>query len=109
MSRADRCRRRRRRRGRLASAGALESCTDNDDEIRAEDFVKHLQGRIDPGDAHDRGMHRPEPLRRRLVLPVEISAPLDVYGDVRRFLAQQDQNTLLHFLLLAHTTRRPMS
>jgi WD40 repeat protein len=85
--------------GRILRA-TLASYTDNDgDEIGAAEFISNLRVRIDDaGEVVDRGMHRAEPLHRRRLLPVSVTAPLDVYADLQTYLAALPADERRHFI-----------
>ncbi|WP_371667001.1 ATP-binding protein [Streptomyces sp. NBC_00289] len=83
---------------RRALASALNSYTDNDEQIAVAELVSNLRNRIAPNEVIERGLHVVEPIRRRRLLPSGVTAPLDVYAELRAFLGGLSHDERGHFL-----------
>ncbi|MFD0363053.1 hypothetical protein ACFQZZ_16540 [Nocardia sp. GCM10030253] len=82
---------------------ALEGTyTDNDGpQIRAHELMSNLHSRIGhsgPDTFIHYEMHAAAPLRRRVVLSSTVTAPLDIYRELRSFLADLPEEEVQHFL-----------
>ena len=66
-----------------ALALTLASYTDNDDTVRLTDLMIRLQDRIAAGTIHSLDLHTALPLPRRRLLPGTVTAPLDIYIELR--------------------------
>jgi hypothetical protein len=77
---------------------ALESYTDNDEEIRPEDLVSNLRSRIEPVEVVDRGLHKARTVRRRRLLPTKVTAPMDLYEELRTFLSNLPADERGHYI-----------
>ncbi|WAZ21741.1 ATP-binding protein [Streptomyces cinnabarinus] len=77
---------------------ALSGYSDNDEAIQLRDLVGRVQDRLgDSGMVADLGLYQAPPLpRRRLTGPV--TAPLDVYAELRDFVATLTPDERGHFL-----------
>ncbi|WP_305790146.1 hypothetical protein [Symbioplanes lichenis] len=77
----------------------LDSYTDNDGpEIRVDEFVSNMRARLDPGEVIDLGLQRATPLRRRRLLSTTVTAPLDIYADLQKFLVGLPADERRHFV-----------
>jgi hypothetical protein len=83
---------------RQALGAALDSYTDNDEHVAVTELVSNLRNRIEPNEVVDRGMHKATPLRRRRLLPTAVTVPMDMYGEVRTFLADLTPDERGHFI-----------
>jgi hypothetical protein len=86
---------------RKALAAALASYTDNDIHIPVADLVSSLRNRIEPNEVIDHGLHKARPLSRKRVLPTAVAAPMDIYTELRTFLALLSPDERGHFLTKA--------
>ncbi len=86
---------------RKALTAALASYTDNDMQVPVAELVSNLRNRIEPNEVIDHGLHKAAPLHRRRVLPTAVSAPMDVYTELRAFLALLSPDERGHFLAKA--------
>lgn len=59
----------------------------NDEVIRIHDFVGRLEDRLDPGRAFVTGLSRSRPFRRPAEPLRGITAPLDVYAELKQYIA----------------------
>ncbi|MEO3817625.1 hypothetical protein [Plantactinospora sp. B24E8] len=84
-----------------ALAATVNSFTDNDREVRLKDLVARLDDRISPGRVMTFGLHDATPLRIARVLPDAISAPLDIYAELRSFLQELPADLRSHFVAKA--------
>ncbi|MFG3719447.1 AAA family ATPase [Streptomyces massasporeus] len=77
---------------------ALASYSDNDETIQLRDLVGRIEDRLgNLGWVQDRGLFRAPPLvRHRLMGP--ITAPLDVYAELKDFIATLSPSERSHFL-----------
>lgn len=78
---------------------ALAGYSDNDEAIQLRDLVGRIQDRLgDRGMVGDLGLYRAAPLPRRRRLTGPVTAPLDVYGELRDFVATLSPDERGHFL-----------
>ncbi|WP_326760733.1 AAA family ATPase [Streptomyces phaeochromogenes] len=78
---------------------ALAGYSDNDEAIHLRDLVGRIQDRLgDRGMVGDLGLYRAAPLPRRRRLTGPVTAPLDVYGELRDFVATLSPDERGHFL-----------
>ena len=73
--------------------------TDNDgSQIPTRELISNLASRLDTGTAIHHGLHTASPVRRRVLLPVAVTAPIDVYCELRAFLADLPPDERHHFI-----------
>lgn len=86
---------------RLLHAALDATYTDNDGpELRAHELMSNLQSRIgaDGFIFIENQMQAAAPLRRRIVLRSAVTAPLDIYQELRAFLSGLPEEELQHFV-----------
>ncbi|UCA52076.1 ATP-binding protein [Streptomyces sp. WA6-1-16] len=83
-----------------ALSGALASYTDNDETIRLPDLMLRLHDRMQVGSIHADAfdLHLAPPLPRARLLPTGVTSPLDVYAELRTFLARLTADERSHFI-----------
>lgn len=86
--------------GEFASAlsGAIRSYTDNDENIRLDDLVGRVRGRLHEGWVHDVALHQARPFLRRRLLPGTVTAPVDIYVELQAFLKELSPDERGHFI-----------
>lgn len=72
--------------------------TDCDDAIKLHDLVDQLDQRLRYGIAHNLKLRLAPPIPRRRTLPAPVSATLDVYAELREFVAALPKDERFHFL-----------
>ncbi len=78
---------------------ALAGYSDNDDAIHLRDLVGRVQDRLgDQGMVADLGLYQAPPLPRRRRSTGRVTAPLDVYAELRDFVATLTPDERGHFL-----------
>lgn len=70
-----------------ALRAVLDSYEDNDEVIRIDDLIGRLENRLEPGSAIRSSLGRARPLARPRVFSQGITAPHDVYTELKEFLA----------------------
>jgi hypothetical protein len=77
---------------------ASATYTDCDDVIKLHDLVDQLGQRLRFGIAHNVKLHLAPPIPRRRTLPAPVSATLDVYAELREYVAALPEDERFHFL-----------
>ena len=83
---------------RVALEGAIRSYDLNDEEIRLDDLVSRIRGRLYEGRVLDVDLHRAKPVPRRRLIEGTVTAPLDIRAELTEFLAGLDPDERGHFI-----------
>jgi hypothetical protein len=76
----------------------LDSFTDNDDAIDIHDLVGRLERRLGPNSLKSLGLGSARPLKRPRTFSQGITAPQDIYLELKKFVADLPADQRAHFL-----------
>jgi hypothetical protein len=79
-------------------AAVLKSFTDNDDDIKVGDLVARLDDRLGTGSVIPRALGAARPLLRPRGFTHGITAPQDIYLELKRFIADLSADQRAHFV-----------
>lgn len=89
-----------------ALSAALSSYTDNDADIKIGDLVAQLDGRLRSGTVIARGLGSAQPMPRPSDFPQGITAPQDIYLELKTFVAGLPADQRGHFVPKAQGTEQ---
>jgi hypothetical protein len=81
-----------------ALKAALGSYTDNDHTIRISDLVGQIEDRMDSASVITRGLGRARPLRRPRDFTQGVTAPQDIYDELKAYVAGLPADQRAHFV-----------